>query len=140
MDGGPKEVEDVTNVDFSLTADGGPDDLPRTLRREREARLREAREQEARKRAGTLTHNFGAPDPSHSAPAQPHAAELDGVPAAVTRFEVPFFHLMFFFIKAVFAAIPALFILGVLLWVAGDLLQMLFPWLIKTQILIQFPN
>lgn len=128
------------STNFSLTADEGPDDLPRTLRREREARLAEAREREARQRSGTLTHNFGAPDPGYRAQAQPHAPELDAVPAAVTRFDVPFFRLMFFFIKAVFAAIPALFILGVLLWLAGDLLQMLFPWLIKTQILIQFPN
>lgn len=128
------------STNFSLTADGGPDDLPRTLRREREARLAEAREREARERSSTLTHNFGAPGPDYSSYAQPQAPEPPPVAAAVTRFDVPFFRLMFFFIKAVFAAIPALFILGVLLWLAGDLLQMLFPWLIKTQILIQFPN
>jgi hypothetical protein len=128
------------NTNFSLTADDGPDDLPRTLRREREARMREAREREARERSSTLTHDFGAPDPDYNAYAQPQAPEPQPVAAAVTRFDVPFFHLMFFFIKAVFAAIPALFILGVLLWLAGDILQMLFPWLIKTQILIQFPN
>lgn len=129
-------------TNFSLTADENPDDLPRTLRREREARLAEAREREARARSSTLTHGFGAADPGFSAqaPAQPDASLLDPVPAAVTRFDVPVLHLMFFFIKAVFAGIPALFILGVLLWLAGDLLQMLFPWLIKTQILIQFPN
>lgn len=130
----------MTNANFSLTVDDDPDDLPRTLRRERDARLQEAREREARERFGTLTHNFGAPDPGHSAQAQRHAPELQLIPAAVTRFDVPFFRLMFFFMKAAFAAIPALFILGALLWLAGDLLQMLFPWLIKTQILIQFPN
>jgi hypothetical protein len=130
----------VTNANFSLTVDDDPDDLPRTLRREREARLRETREREARERSRTMMHDFGAPDPGFGARAQPRAPELEPVPAAVTRFDVPFVHLMFFFVKAVFAAIPALFILGVLLWLAGDLLQMLFPWLIKTQILIQFPN
>ncbi len=126
------------STDFLLTADDGADDLPRTLRRERDARLQEAREREARERAGTLTHDFGASDAGYGAQGLRHAPEP--VAAAVTRFDVPFFRLMFFFIKAVFAAIPALFILGVLLWLAGDLLQMLFPWLIKTQILIQFPN
>jgi len=132
----------VTNTNFSLTVDDDPDDLPRTLRREREARLRETREREAREGSRTMPHKFGAPGPSFGAqaPAQGCAPEPQPVPAAVTRFDVPFVHLMFFFIKAVFAAIPALFILGVLLWLAGDLLQMLFPWLIKTQILIQFPN
>jgi len=142
VDGGPKEVENEMSTNFSLMADENPDDLPRTLRRERDARLVEAREREARARSSTLTHGFGAADPGYSAQAQaqPHAPLLDPVPAAVTRFNVPFLHLMFFFIKAVFAGIPALFILGVLLWLAGDLLQMLFPWLIKTQILIQFPN
>ena len=128
----------MTNANFSLTVDDGPDDLPRTLRREREARLAEAREREARERSGALTHGFGASDAGYGA--QAHAPKPQPVPAAVTRFNVPFFRLMFFFIKAVFAAIPALFILGVLLWLAGDLLQMFFPWLIKTQILIQFPN
>ncbi len=130
----------MTNADFSLTVDDCPDDLPRTLRRERDARLQEAREREARERAGTLTHSFGASDAGYGTQGQRHAPEPQPVAAAVTRFDVPFFGLMFFFIKAVFAAIPALFILGVLLWLAGDMLQMLFPWLIKTQILIQFPN
>ncbi|MFN3868852.1 MAG: hypothetical protein ACK4MF_07300, partial [Hyphomicrobiaceae bacterium] len=62
------------------------------------------------------------------------------LPAAVTRLDVPFFHLMTFFIKAVFAAIPALLLLGGLLWGAGHLLQTYFPWLVKAQILIHFPN
>jgi hypothetical protein len=65
---------------------------------------------------------------------------VEAVPAAVTRFDVPFFRLMAFFIKAVFAAIPALIILGALLWLAGDVLRNLFPWLVKMQILIRFPN
>ncbi len=48
-------------------------------------------------------------------------------PATVVRFDVPFTHLMGFFIKAVFAAIPALILLGVLLWFAGSLLKTLLP-------------
>ncbi len=102
--------------------------------------MHEAREREARERSITLTHDFGASDAGYGTQGQRHAPKPEPVAAAVTRFDVPFFGLMFFFIKAVFAAIPALFILGVLMWLAGDMLQMLFPWLIKTQILIQFPN
>jgi hypothetical protein len=128
------EVERVTDTDFPLLADEEIDDLPRTLRREREARERATREEEARKRAATLTHDFGV---SRVTPAAPGP---DAVPAAVTRFDVPFFRLMVFFIKAVFAAIPALIILGALLWLAGDVLRNLFPWLVKMQILIRFPN
>ncbi len=93
--------------------------------------MRAARE--AKARAATLTHDFGASD-------APYDARLAPVPGTVTRFDVPFVHLMLFFIKAVFAAIPALIILGVLLWFAGDLLRNLFPWLVKMQILIRFPN
>jgi hypothetical protein len=129
-----EEVERVTSADFTLQADEGPEDLPRTFRREREAREREQRERDEKARAATLTHDFGASEPSYDrfAPA--------GAPAIVTRFDVPFAHLMMFFIKAVFAAVPALFILGVMLWLAGDVLRNLFPWLIKMQILIHFPN
>ena len=62
------------------------------------------------------------------------------VAAAVTRFDVPFMRLVMFFLKAVFAAIPALILLGVLLWFAGHILQTQFPELIKMKILITFPN
>jgi hypothetical protein len=124
----------VTSTDFPLMADGGPEDLPRTLRREREVRERAAREREAKARAATLTHDFGASDTRHEQPAD------EAVAGTVTRFDVPFFHLVFFFLKAVFAAIPALIVLGVLLWYAGALLKAYYPELIHTQILIQFPN
>ena len=60
-------------------------------------------------------------------------------PATVRRFDVPFVHLATFFIKAVLAGIPALILLGVILWFAGALLQSLFPALIKMKILISFP-
>jgi hypothetical protein len=53
---------------------------------------------------------------------------------------VPFVRLMLFYIKAVFAAVPALIILGGLLWLAGDVMRTLFPWLVKMQILIRFPG
>lgn len=124
----------MTSTDFPLMADGGPEDLPRTLRREREARERAAREREAKARAATLTHDFGASDARDDRPAG------DVMAGTVTRFDVSFFHLVFFFLKAVFAAIPALIVLGVLLWYAGALLKALYPELLHMQILIQFPN
>jgi hypothetical protein len=123
----------VASVEFPLTADEGAEDLPRTLRREKEARERAAREREAKARAATLTHDFGASD-AREQPA------IDAGGATVSRFEVSFGHLMMFFVKAVFAAIPALVILGVLMWFAGALLKAYYPELIHMQILISFPN
>lgn len=124
----------MTSVDFPLMAGEGADDLPRTLRREREARERAAREREAKSRNATLTHDFGAADTRHERQA------IEPAGATVARFDVPFGHLMAFFIKAVFAAIPALIILAVLLWVGGAMLKAYYPELIHTQILITFPN
>jgi hypothetical protein len=70
---------------------------------------------------------------------EPNVAEMP-FPASVRRFDVPFLHLMTFFLKAVLAAIPALFLLGVILWFAGAGLQAFFPNLVKMKILISFPN
>ncbi len=64
----------------------------------------------------------------------------DPMPAAVRRFEVPFVHLMLFFLKAVVAALPALALLGVILWFGGQALEAQFPELIKMKIMITFPN
>lgn len=128
----------MASVDFPLMADEGAEDLPRTLRREKEARERAAREKEARARAATLTHDFGASDTMRDRPRALEASPTsDG---AVTRFDVPFGHLMAFSIKAVLAAIPALVLLSALLWVGGLLLKAYFPELVHMQILITFPN
>jgi hypothetical protein len=124
----------VTDTDYALLADGDPDDLPRTLRREREAREREARTREDKARKATLTHDFGASDAPREMPA------FAAAPATVVRFDVPFTHLVGFFIKAVFAAVPALIILGVLLWYAGALLKAYYPQLVHTEILIRIPR
>ncbi len=123
----------MSDTDFPLLADEGPEDLPRTLRREREARERQARERDAKARAATLTHDFGASEAAYEQRLAPGAA-------TVTRFDVPFVHLMGFFIKAVFAAIPALIILGVLLWFAGLALKTFYPGLVHTEILIRVPR
>ena len=128
----------MTEPNFAASADF--DDLPRTLRREREARERAKREEEARKRNATLTHDYDANRASASDIADrpvPMAGTAAGV---VTGFEVPFFHLMRFFIKAVFAAIPALIILGVLLWFAGAALKSAYPGLIHTEVVIRVPR
>ncbi len=59
-------------------------------------------------------------------------------PASVRRFDVPFMHLVTFFLKAVLAAIPALILLTAVMWGIGALLQLFFPELIKLKILIGF--
>ena len=121
----------MTDAHMTL-ADGGPDDLPRTLRREREA------QREARERAAEQAY---APEPPMSAYA-PEAVGYGMAPprVTVTRIEIPFLRLMAFFVKAVFAAVPALIILGVMLWGMGQMLTTYAPWLIKLKILITIPN
>lgn len=125
------------------------DDLPRTLRRERESRERAAREMLARGQApgapGGLAWDRGGQQPAtqpsiyggHEHDYDQPSRDLDA--ATVTRIKVPFFSLMGFFIKAVFAAIPALIILIAMLWGLGTALQTYFPQLIKMKILISFP-
>lgn len=146
----------MTDTNFTLIADADPEDLPRTLKRERAARAQEAREREAREREKE------ARERQAFARETPQARDDDGsmlraeaylarnpapvmygdepIPAAVRRFDVPFFHLMFFFVKAVIAAIPAIILLGVMLWCAGQALEAQYPELIKMKIMITFPN
>jgi hypothetical protein len=114
----------MTDTNFPL-ADDQADDLPRTLRRQRE-------ELEGRARSSS---GFGAPEPTM--PVGDHASD-GGV--TVTRIEVPFFRLVAFFLKAALAAIPAILLLMVVLWGVGHVLQVYFPHLLKMQILVWFPN
>jgi hypothetical protein len=123
-------------MSMPLTADGDMEDLPRTLRREKEARAREARDREASGLAAPVPEPMGYAAQHYAAPHEP----ADTYPAAVRAIEVPFFRLMLFFIKAVFAAIPALVILAGLLWLGGQALEAAFPELLKAKILITFPN
>ena len=118
---------------FSMTAD---DDLPRTIRREREAQ-REAREREAHERRLGSARRRPAP-----ALQREGEIEFDVPPppaATVVDFDVPLAKLAMFFVKAVFAAIPALLVLLAMLWVFGQTLQMFFPQLLKMKILIYMP-
>ena len=119
------------------------DDLPRTFRREREAREREARERDAAMTGhpgssmpGHSGHDYGQPHHEYSGP--PHDSLYAASPSGVvTRFEVPFLHLMVFFLKAVLAAIPALVMLTALLFAGGKVLESYFPALRHFEIKIQ---
>lgn len=66
------------------------------------------------------------------------ALNVVGMPATVKRFDVPFSHLVRFFLKCAVAAIPALILLGCILWLLGALSTALFPNLVKLKILIGF--
>ena len=135
----------MSDTDFALAADGGPDDLPRTLRRERDAREREARERQAReqmareRQARERVLADAAPSIGSRFGSDGEFARGDAERGTVTRLNIPFFHLMGFFIKAVLAAIPAMILLGGILWGAGHALQIYFPEILKMQILILFP-
>ena len=127
------------------------DDLPRTFRRERENRERAAREQAAKDAERTAwdrsssnsqlpanhPSSYGAPEPANP---YEYTGSASAAPVAVNRFKVPFVSLMGFFIKSVFAAIPALLILMAMLYGLGLGLQKYFPELIKMKIVISFPG
>ncbi len=129
----------------TIIADGGPDDLPRTLRRARDEREREARERKAaqerevrEREAREQALGVSASSVAYQAYEQDMTAY--GPPAvSVGRFDLPFFHLMRFFLKAVFAAVPALIVLAAMLWMGAQAVQAYFPDLVKMQILILFP-
>jgi hypothetical protein len=114
---------------FTMTAD---DDLPRTLRREKEAREREAREREAFDQPsapiGQAGANYGYAD-------EPYEPDV----VSVRYLQIPFFHLMLFFLKAVIAAIPALILFTGLCILIGKGLQYVVPELRVFDIQINFP-
>jgi len=132
----------MTDTNFPLTADADFDDLPRTLRREKEARAREAREREQRAREHSSMDSARGDPPSYlSRPRQsPVPYGDDPVPAAVQRFDVPFVSLMLFLVKVVLAAVPALIVLGTMLYAMGKGLEAYFPDLVRMKILITFPG
>lgn len=151
----------MSNTDFALASDVAEfDDLPRTLRRERESREREKREREAREaRSSKASASATSPDRNQDRKAAfdpspslfvPRDEDLDRrstvtdddyPPAAtVKRIDVPFFHMMRFYLKAVVAAVPALILLTAICWGMGQLIKIFFPWMLKAQILIHFPN
>jgi hypothetical protein len=143
----------MTTGNYAPLNETTSDDLPRTLRRERDRLAREKQaadllseqaEWDRTNRAASAvatTGSYGTPEAAHPYD-QAYVAQDDTgrVPATVTRIKVPFFSLMGFFIKAVFAAVPALLILIGMLYALGVILQMYFPQLIKMKILISFPG
>ncbi len=96
------------------------DDLPRTLRRERDARQR------------------AAAQPSYATPSRAMALDMPADGVAVTRFDVPFFRLAWFLMKCVIAGLPAIALLGAVLFGIGKVLETYFPWLLKMKIAINF--
>lgn len=152
----------MAEPNYGLIGDEPADDLPRTLRRERESREREAREREARERAQNPRVDLPMPDANVKSSARsgfgPDMADAYAgqsgysydeaaaaipdmpFPASVRRFDVPFMHLVTFFLKAVVAAIPALILLTVILWFGGYVAKVFFPELLQMKILISFPN
>jgi hypothetical protein len=136
----------MAGPDFGSFSDD-TDDLPRTLRREKEARAREARERAARERAAApslstgILDDYSRPQPQiyRSAEDEPRIGNAP-VAATVRAFDVPFPRLVTFFLKAVIAAIPAMLLLGIILWFIGTGLEMVFPQLIKMKILIGFSS
>jgi hypothetical protein len=118
--------------------DGGPDDIPRTFRREREARERAAQDAAAAAVPAYPNAQTYQGSQAYQGYDQPPVNEVP--PGVVKKFKVPFFSLMFFFIKAVLAGIPALILLSAMLWGGGQLLTKYFPWLLKMKIVISFPN
>lgn len=115
------------------------DDLPRTLRRERDARERELRERE-RPAVAPDEHFAGHHGAAYTQPPHAHDFAQHGASGTVTRLEIPFAHLVTFFLKAVIAAIPALILLTVLLWGMGQGLKTAFPNLLHFQIKIEPAN
>ncbi|MFV0297185.1 MAG: hypothetical protein ACK5JT_13820 [Hyphomicrobiaceae bacterium] len=117
------------------------EDLPRTVLREKEAREREAREREMAQMAPD--NGYREDSRPHYAPPDPYGYDYPPsmeVAGTVTQLKIPFVHLMFFFIKAVFAAIPALILLTVLLWGMGQGLKTFFPDLRQFEIIVKTPR
>ena len=107
------------------------DDLPRTVRLRKEEMAR----------AEAARHHY-AGGPTGLDDDYPGFKPPGGERVTVDRLEIPFFHLMKFFIKAVFAAIPALLLavpllMGIFL-LASKVVDHYLPWLVKMRIVINY--
>ena len=127
---------------------GGDEDLPRTVRQQKEAR---ARDQAAREilnpqrggagrgqHASMGNHMSGEYRSGDYAAAQSPPGEYPS--ATVMRLQLPFLHMVGFFLKAVLAAIPALILLMLILWGVGQIAKHFLPWLVQMKIDITFPR
>jgi len=70
----------------------------------------------------------------------PGAGADDGDRVVVTGIQIGFWRLAVLAVKLVLAAIPALIVLGVVLFALGEVLGFLFPTLVKFKILIYAPR
>jgi hypothetical protein len=72
------------------------------------------------------------------------AAALERPPGDMGRarsmLDASFGQLMWFAVKFVLAAIPALILLGLILFAMGQVAQAYFPWLVKMRIMVTFPG
>lgn len=134
----------MSDGNIPLTGQPNIDDLPRTLRREHEARAREARERSGQSlgHAAGQSHTHAAHDATLQASQSYGEGAVAGepYPSVVKALDIPFAHLVTFLLKAVLAAIPALLLLMVILWGVGQMLEIVVPNLLKMKILITFPN
>lgn len=132
----------MTDASMPLMADSEFEDLPRTVRREKEARAREAREareRRERERNSFTNESLGDPPPHLSRSSAPRIYDEPAASENSHRFDVPFAQLVIFFIKAALAAVPALILLSVALYFVGKGFGVFFPDLERTKILISFP-
>ena len=117
---------------LTLPGDEDDHDLPRTLRR---ARAEQAHGGEAR---FSDTTERREPSGVHSGQVdEDDDYEWASDEVTVTRLRIPFFHLMGFFVKAAFAAIPALIILTIVLIGIGTALKNVFPGLRQAIVTIE---
>ena len=105
-------------------------DLPRTFLRDREAM-----QQRARDGRGPNAMSAGEAKMAHYRSDDPPG----GPRVTVSAFEVPFMRLMWFLIKVALAALPALLILGLMMFAIGQVAQAYLPWLVKMRIVVTFP-
>lgn len=128
-------------------------DLPRTLRR---AKAEQRRESLEREQAEPRREAAAKPDHPPADRARAHIPQIgsqfrageyaeqsryqdDGEDeVTITRIRVPFFHLMGFFMKAALASVPALILIGAILYGITLLIQRFLPWL-QPQLFILFP-
>ena len=141
----------MTDTSFQT---GGDEDLPRTVRQQKEAR---ARDQMAREILNTPRAAFGATTGTRAGaassishldtdyrggefPSHPTSPPGEYPLTTVSRLQIPFLHMVGFFLKAVVAAIPALLLLTLILWAGGQFAKHFMPWLVQAQINITFPK
>lgn len=128
---------------------GGNEDLPRTVRQQKEARKRDQAAREilnpprssasSPRAASSMANQLaGEYRGSEFAVAQSPPGEYPR--ATVSRLQLPFLHMVGFFLKAVVAAIPALILLMLILWGVGQIAKHFLPWLVQMKIDITFPR